>query len=258
MTDNQSSPQECAEPTCVKCGAPFITSAMAIQCPLGRECEFVRDDETWQSVLLFRPEEQSSPPAPGVEVERHIYGSYPHEQEEIANRKAAPGVEEMVLYDPGYAYTKAMAAKAAPVEPMASQPWDLEPHYSKWVSKLTTDNLHDKSDIALEFAKLEREVDSLKAQLVVAQDEIECQRIGRKQQRERAEDAEAKLAAAQKDAEKLAPVRFSERKPEIGEFVLCYYEEHGTYWAGMFHRKVSPTIWWSLEEFAALSGRNHG
>ena len=50
---------------CGKCGAPITTGAMALLCPYGRQCEFVGDDEHWETVELCREDfgiERYKPP----------------------------------------------------------------------------------------------------------------------------------------------------------------------------------------------------
>ena len=50
---------------CGKCGSPITTSAMALMCPRGRQCEFVADDEHWETVERCREDfgiERYKPP----------------------------------------------------------------------------------------------------------------------------------------------------------------------------------------------------
>ena|SRR3990167_7901538 len=51
----------------------------------------------------------------------------------------------------------------APGNWRAVRPMDLEPYYCHWVSKLTSDDLHDKGDIATVLALLHRELDDVRA-----------------------------------------------------------------------------------------------
>lgn len=65
-------------------------------------------------------------------------------------------------------------AKAPPVPPAegetpdwrSAKPWDYEPEFSQWMLRLTAEGLHDKGDIALAFAILERERDAARQELV--------------------------------------------------------------------------------------------
>lgn len=50
----------------------------------------------------------------------------------------------------------------APGNWRAARPMELDPYYCHWVSKLTSDDLHAKSDIATVLALLHRELDELK------------------------------------------------------------------------------------------------
>jgi hypothetical protein len=50
--------------------------------------------------------------------------------------------------------------RAGPVYP-DHRPWDLEPHYSKHVSAMTTEDLHSKHDIAIQLAWRDQEIERL-------------------------------------------------------------------------------------------------
>ncbi len=45
------------------------------------------------------------------------------------------------------------------------RPWDLEPHYSRHVSAMTTEELHAKADIAAELAFRDKEIAALRLTL---------------------------------------------------------------------------------------------
>jgi hypothetical protein len=42
------------------------------------------------------------------------------------------------------------------------RPWDLEPHYSKHVNSMTSEDLHSKSDIATQLAWRDQEIERLR------------------------------------------------------------------------------------------------
>lgn len=48
------------------------------------------------------------------------------------------------------------------------KPWELEPHYSHHVGAMTSEGLHEKADIAFQLALRDKEIDLLRAQLLVA------------------------------------------------------------------------------------------
>ena len=41
-----------------------------------------------------------------------------------------------------------------------TMPWDLEPHFGRWMTALTTEGLHAKSDIAVVLAMLDRNAEA--------------------------------------------------------------------------------------------------
>ncbi len=49
--------------------------------------------------------------------------------------------------------------------PRCFHPWDLEPHYSKHVSAMTTENLHHKADIAEQLAWRDKRILDLESEL---------------------------------------------------------------------------------------------
>lgn len=44
----------------------------------------------------------------------------------------------------------------------AHRPWDVEPHYSKHVSAMTSEELHSKHDIAIQLAWRDQEIERLR------------------------------------------------------------------------------------------------
>lgn len=62
---------------------------------------------------------------------------------------------------------------ADPIYP-SHRPWELEPHYSRHVSAMTTEQLHHKADIAEQLAWRDQVIESLRARV----DELESKLRG--------------------------------------------------------------------------------
>ena len=56
-------------------------------------------------------------------------------------------------------------------------PFNLEPHYSRHVSAMTTESLHEKSDIAAELAFRDAQIDELRRFVDVARSQLRREKV---------------------------------------------------------------------------------